>query len=147
MSNFISLEKLNGALANIKVNEAIKSMQKQFPDWKASAVEDRVRLVKLMLAVDTDKHPARTPFYAFVKNIGKDLVGVDVAFGSILLLSNDLILSCTNAKDKFRINGVEYGLFQNRKGRKRYRPLNTSPRKKNTNLNHNGDDFLDVAND
>ena len=104
MQKSICSSKLNSLLADAKASVALATVQSE------DVVAEDTRLSKISLRSEFARHPAGTPFYAFVKRSG-DLYGViDLKSGAIIVVGNDNIASLTNVKGNFEVDGICYGL-------------------------------------
>lgn len=117
MQKSICSSKLNSLLADAKASVALATVQSE------DVVAEDTRLSKISLRSEFARHPAGTPFYAFVKRSG-DLYGViDLKSGAIIVVGNDNIASLTNVKGNFEVDGICYGLKDTINGWPRYRAL------------------------
>lgn len=128
-NNVISLERLNGMLANIKADKKVKE----------AALTPTVRKSMSLRKIRLKGHPET--IYAFSKAAGREMmVMVDIVSGATKLVCDRDIVSMTDVKENFRIKGVTYGLFDTVNGHKRYRPLSCEPRKGRHKMSINGEE-------
>ena len=128
-NNVISLERLNGMLANIKADKKVKE----------AALTPTVRKSMSLRKIRLKGHPET--IYAFSKAAGrKMMVMVDIVSGATKLVCDRDIVSMTDVKENFRIKGVTYGLLDTINGHKRYRPLSCEPRKGRHKMSINGEE-------
>lgn len=130
-NSVISLEKLNGMLANIKADKKVAE----------ASLEPTVRTSMSLRKIRLKGHPET--IYAFSKAAGnEEIVMVDIVSGATRLVSKLDIVSMTDVKDKFRLKGVTYGLIDTINGHKRYRPLSCEPRKDRHKMSVNGKEVV-----
>lgn len=118
MSKKISSEKLNAFIANGKANECIKLLG-------LDSVEKTVVLSKVVLRTKAFKHEPGIPFYAFIKQAGKQAVLVDVSSGNVQTVANHLVAAQTNVRGRFKIGGVTYDKRDTVCGMPRYRAVDS----------------------
>ena len=129
-NNVISLERLNGMLANIKADKKVAD----------AALEPTVRTSMSLKKIRLKGHSETV--YAFSKAAGrKMMVMVDIVSGATKLVFDRDIVSMTDVKENFRIKGVTYGLLDTINGHKRYRPLSCEPRKDRHKMSINGEEI------
>lgn len=116
--------KLNAVVANQKAEKVVKQLLKLSPDgFVDTPAELGVRLVKVVLRCKAFGHPARIPFYAFVKDMASLSILVDIQSGAVEVFDASTVSACANVTGDFVINGVTYGLKDTVNGQKRYHAL------------------------
>ncbi len=142
MCKIIDSMNLNALFVNRKANRAMKEFNEANPSLIDTKMMKKLmpRLVQLVLRVDTFKHPAGVPFYAYIKDGNPLAVVVDVKTGKAKVIDVSVIASETNVGSSFQLDGATYELVNENARWKRYRTAQvkskkyTKPRKRLTPL-------------
>lgn len=111
----ISELNLNALMANQRVNAAIAKAGEQ-------TNEKTVRLAKIILrSSPTHKLKTNVPLYAFVKNAGDKVAMQVLTNGVVTLVDNSQVLSLSEVRGDFTINGITYGKKDTVNGVLRYK--------------------------
>lgn len=126
----ITALKINELVANQKANAVAKVLQKKDP---TAVVERNVYLREVVCRQPAFDHAAGVPFYAFAKNVGKNVILVDVMSGKAKAFTSSSLASITRVKRHFKIGGTVYAVKDTINGHRRYRVVRSGaskPRKK-----------------
>lgn len=131
MCKIIDSMNLNAFFVNRKANRAVKEFNETNPDLIDTKMMKKLmpRLVQLVLRVDTFKHTAGVPFYAFIKDGNPLSVVVDVQTGKAQVLDASVIASETNVGSSFQLNNTTYELVDANARYKRYRTAKVKSKK------------------
>lgn len=122
MCKIIDPKNLNAYYVNCKANRAMKKFADANPELLDTEMLTKLmpRLVQLVLRVDTFKHPAGAPFFAYIKNDSQLSIVVDVQTGKAQVLDSSVIASETNVGSSFQLGGITYELANENARWKRY---------------------------